>query len=129
MMRLRIGVMAVALGTSMMGCSSSHTFARFSLYHCDECDDFPTPAYGPGYSMMPGTYTPVGGVGPGDVKPPLGAGTAVEVAPPGQPTTTVTPPASTTPPATVAPPAITTPPVPPAAGPDPGAALGNPGVR
>jgi len=53
MMRLRNAVMAVVLGTGMMGC----TFSHYSVFHCDECDDFPMPAYGPGYSMMPGTYT------------------------------------------------------------------------
>jgi len=53
MVRLRYAVMAVVLGISVMGC----TFSRYSVFHCDECDDFPMPAYGPGYSMMPGTYT------------------------------------------------------------------------
>ena len=60
MVRLRHAVMAVALGTGAMGCaltqSPSHV-AHYSIWHCDECDDFPTPAYGPGYSMMPGSYT------------------------------------------------------------------------
>ncbi len=60
MVRLRNVVMAVALGTGAMGCalSQSHV-ARYSIWHCDECDDFPTPTYGPGNSMMPGTYTGV----------------------------------------------------------------------
>jgi len=53
MVRLRNAVMAMALGAGVMGCS----FAHYSLFHCDTCDDFPTPAYGPGYSMAPGTYT------------------------------------------------------------------------
>ena len=53
MVGLRNAMMAVVLSTGIMGCSFSH----FSLFHCDECDDFPTPAYGPGYSMVPGTYT------------------------------------------------------------------------
>jgi hypothetical protein len=53
MVRLRYVVTALALGTCAMGCSFSH----LSLFHCDECDDFPTPAYGPGYSMAPGSYT------------------------------------------------------------------------
>jgi len=60
MVRLRNALMAMALGTGVMGCYSSH-FAHYSPFHCDECDDFPTPAYGPGYSMMPGTYTGPGG--------------------------------------------------------------------
>ncbi len=42
MMKLRNAVMAVALGTGVMGCS----FAHWSIYHCDECDDFPMPAQG-----------------------------------------------------------------------------------
>jgi hypothetical protein len=53
MVRLRTAVLAAALSTGVMGCSFSHG----SIFHCDECDDFPTPGYGPGYSMMPGTYT------------------------------------------------------------------------
>jgi hypothetical protein len=46
-------IMALALSTGVAGCSHSHGF----IFHCDACDDFPTPGYGPGYSMMPGTYT------------------------------------------------------------------------
>ena len=57
MVRLRNALMAVVLGTGLAGC----TFAQGSLFHCDSCDDFPAPAYGPGYSMMPGTYTRSGG--------------------------------------------------------------------
>jgi len=53
MVKLRNAVMAVALGTGVMGCS----FAHWSIYHCDECDDFPMPAQGVTTSMMPGTYT------------------------------------------------------------------------
>jgi len=53
MARLRNAMMAVALSAGVTGCSFSH----LSLFHCDACDDFPTPAYGPGFSMMPGTYT------------------------------------------------------------------------
>jgi hypothetical protein len=53
MAKLRNTVMAVALGTGVMGCS----FAHWSLYHCDECDDFPMPAQSAAASMMPGTYT------------------------------------------------------------------------
>jgi hypothetical protein len=60
MVRFRHLVVAVALGTGVMGCALSQSpshIARYSIWHCDECDDFPMPAYGPGYSMMPGTYT------------------------------------------------------------------------
>ena len=56
MARLRNAVMAVALGAGMTGCSHL-TYSRISIFHCDACDDFPTPAYGPGFSMAPGTYT------------------------------------------------------------------------
>ncbi len=59
MVRLRNAVMVVMLATGLAGCASGHwpSIAHFSIWHCDTCDDFPTPAYGPGYSMMPGTYT------------------------------------------------------------------------
>jgi hypothetical protein len=60
MVKLRNTVMAVALGMSVTGCAltqSPTNIAHYSIWHCDECDDFPTPAYGPGFSMMPGSYT------------------------------------------------------------------------
>ncbi len=57
MVRLRNVLMAVALGTGVIGCTHPPTFAHFSLFHCSECDDFPTPAYGPNYSMAPGSYS------------------------------------------------------------------------
>ena len=59
MVRLRNAVMVFVLATGLTGCSSGHwpSIAHWSIWHCDSCDDFPTPAYGPGYSMMPGTYT------------------------------------------------------------------------
>ena len=113
MVRLRYAVMAVALGTGVMGCalSQSHV-AHYSIWHCDECDDFPTPAYGPGNTMMPGTYTgapprdrPEANQ-PGNSTPDLGA-----VPPPTQP-------AATTPL-----PAAPTPPTPPSASPGQGAAV------
>ncbi len=53
MVKLRNALMAVALGMGLIGCYSSH----WSIYHCDECDDFPLPAQGSPTSMMPGTYT------------------------------------------------------------------------
>ncbi len=53
MSKLRNTLMAVALGTGAMGCSFTH----WSVYHCDDCDDFPMPAQGMATSMMPGTYT------------------------------------------------------------------------
>jgi hypothetical protein len=121
MTRLRLGVMAVVLGTGMTGCGFSHfNIAHWSLWHCDECDDFPMPAYGPGYSMVPGTYTNVGPNATGEGNGNLNSTPAAELAPAGRPTT-VTPP-----PVTDAPPATTTPPVPPDAGPGPGAAVRQP---
>jgi hypothetical protein len=114
MVRLRHAVLALALGCGGVGCAFSQPdLAHFSIWHCDECDNFPTPAYGPGYSMMPGTYT---GAQPKD-KPevnqsPLGGADLGSVpAQSGQPPTQLAPPTTTTPPAT------TTPPLPPAASP------------
>ncbi len=117
MMRLRYGVMAVVLGTGMLGCSSSHfNIAHWSIYHCDECDDFPMPAYGPGFSMAPGTYTNVGGRPASEGNGPANSTPGpVELAPPGQPM-------PATPPATNAAPDTPTPPAPPVAAPGPGAA-------
>lgn len=58
MVRLRNALMAVALGTGVTGCAFSQSnVAHYSIWHCDECDDFPVPAYGSGDTMMPGTYT------------------------------------------------------------------------
>ncbi len=57
MVRLRNVLMAVTLGAGVMGCSHPPTYAHFSIFHCSECDDFPTPAYGPNYSMPPGSYS------------------------------------------------------------------------
>jgi hypothetical protein len=57
MVRLRNVLMAVALGTAVAGCSHPPTYAHWSLFHCSECDDFPTPSYGPNYSMAPGGYS------------------------------------------------------------------------
>ena len=57
MVRLRNVLMAVALGAGVVGCSHPPTYAHWSLFHCSECDDFPTPAYGPNYSMTPGSYS------------------------------------------------------------------------
>jgi hypothetical protein len=119
MVRLRQAVMAVALGTTVMGCTFSHSnVAHYSIWHCDECDDFPAPAYGPGNSMMPGTYT---GQPPRDrpetTKP---ADTGADRGPvaPSQP------PAASLPPATSTPPAVTTPPLMPSASP-PGLGAAN----
>ena len=111
MARLRDAVMVVALGTGVMGCafsqSQSHV-AHYSIWHCDECDNFPTPAYGPNFSMMPGSYTSPPAQDSLDSKRPataFGAGTANSGSVP-QPQQM---PTSTPAPATI------TPPTPPAA--------------
>jgi hypothetical protein len=111
MVRLRNAVMAVALGTGVMGCAFSQpNLGHYSIWHCDDCDDFPMPAYGPGYSMMPGTYTRPPAQGSLDPKQPAnGASDSESVAPPQQL------------PASVPAPATTTPPTPPAASPGLGA--------
>jgi hypothetical protein len=117
MARLRNVAMAVVLGTGVMGCN----FAHWSPFHCDNCDDFPAPAYGPDFSMMPGSYT---GLPPSDSTRssvpgastvPSGAG-AAQPATGGalQPTEEAPPPAP-----------ASTPPSPPAAGPGLGAAVRN----
>ena len=114
MVRLRNAVMAVAVGTGVMGCTLSDAQTRighYSPWHCDECDDFPMPAYGPGYTMMPGSYTRPPAQGSAEPRQPAnGATESDSVAPPQQL------------PASVPPPATTTPPTPPAAAPGLGAA-------
>jgi hypothetical protein len=61
MVRLRNAMMIVALAVGAFGCahgigSPGHDYAHWSIFHCSQCDDFPMPAYGPNYSMMPGSY-------------------------------------------------------------------------
>ena len=116
MLRLRNAVMAVAMGMGVMGCSSPSNIGHYSIWHCSECDDFPTPAYGPGYSMMPGTYTgPTARDSAGSNQP--------STASPNQPST-ATPNSGSAPPpqqqpdgAAPAPSTTITPPTPPAASP------------
>jgi hypothetical protein len=105
MARLRNAVMAVALGTCVTGCS----YAHWSLFHCDECDDFPAPAYGPDFSMMPGSYT---GLPPSDSGRPArpGASTAPSGGRAAQPVEEAPPPVP-------APAPASTPPAPPTAAP------------
>lgn len=62
MVRLRNALFIVALAAMGFGCAhwgGSHPidFEHLSLFHCSECDDFPAPAYGPNYSMLPGSYS------------------------------------------------------------------------
>jgi hypothetical protein len=113
MVKLRDAVMAVALGTGVMGCTLSGSQTRighYSPWHCDECDDFPTPAFGPGYSMMPGSYTrPPAQDSRGPKQPANGTTESDSVAPPQQL------------PASAPPGPTTTPPTPPAAAPGLGA--------
>jgi hypothetical protein len=88
MVRLRNVVMVFVLATGLAGCSFAHwspNIAHWSPFHCDSCDDFPMPAYGPNYSMMPGSYTgpPTPGLSGGrsDASTP----SAAEAAPAGTP--------------------------------------------
>ena len=118
MVRIRNAVMAVALGTGVMGCTLADSQTRighYSPWHCDDCDDFPMPAYGPGFSMMPGSYTRPQGQGSLDPKQPASDALDNETAPPPQQM-----------PANTPPPATTTPPPPPAASPGPGVGARQP---
>ena len=117
MVRLRNALMAVTLATGVMGCSHTRGYTHWSIFHCSECDDFPTPSYGPDNSMMPGTYS-----GPPPQGAPASSGTMVPPSsnvPPQNEEAVVPPPdARPTAPVTTPPPAasIPTPPAPPAAG-------------
>jgi hypothetical protein len=114
MVRLRNALMAFVLASGLTGCSAFHGggdwMARWSIFHCDSCDDFPAPAYGPDYSMMPGTYTGTTPPGLAGSAPPAASDSPAGAKP------------ATTPPAgIITPPAgITTPPSPPSATPGPG---------
>jgi hypothetical protein len=69
MVRLRNALMIVAMAAGAFGCaqwggtpghnsgSTQSGYAHWSIFHCSQCDDFPTPAYGPNFSMMPGSYS------------------------------------------------------------------------
>lgn len=62
MVRLRNALVMAAITVGGFGCShfhggNGHDYAHWSIFHCSECDDFPAPAYGPGGSMMPGSYS------------------------------------------------------------------------
>jgi hypothetical protein len=117
MVRLRNLLTALTLATGMMGCSHTHDYAHWSIFHCSACDDFPMPAYGPGYSMMPGTYA-----GPPAQNQPSSTGTMVPPssnAPPQNPEAITAPPeARPTAPITTPPPttSMPTPGTAPAAG-------------
>lgn len=61
MVRLRNALVMVAMAAGGFGCShfhggNGHDYAHWSIFHCSECDDFPAPAYGPGGTMVPGSY-------------------------------------------------------------------------
>ena len=68
MVRLRNAVMVFAVAVALAGCSTPHNWniAHISIWHCDSCDDFPSPANGPNDSMIPGTYTGPALPGTGD---------------------------------------------------------------
>ncbi len=125
MVRLRNAVMAVALGTGVMGCafsqSQSHV-AHYSIWHCDECDDFPMPAYGPGFSMMPGTYTRPPAQGSLDPKQSANGAADSDSVPPPQQLPASMPPSATPPTPPAASPGLGADARPPAAG---GARLPN----
>jgi hypothetical protein len=99
MVRFRGAIIAVILSAGLSGCSYSH----WSIFHCDSCDDFPTPGYGPDNSMMPGSYT--GAPAPGSSEAgvtaaPSASGSAPATAPPpGGPARAPAGPAGATPPA------------------------------
>ncbi len=110
MVRLRNAVMVFALAGGLAGCSAPHNWniAHISIWHCDSCDDFPSPSNGPNYSMIPGTYT--GGPVPGtsDTAAPAGSTPATGGTPamaPAAPAITPAPAApATTPPTPPSPP-------------------------
>src|SRR5262245_13573236 len=56
MVRLRNALSAVMLAAGVVGCSHTHDYAHFSIWHCSACDDFPVPSYGHN-TMTPGSYT------------------------------------------------------------------------
>ena len=63
MVRLRNAIGIIAMAAGVCGCAQDHQlykatgYHHWSVFHCGECDDFPTPAYGPNYSMAPGSYS------------------------------------------------------------------------
>jgi hypothetical protein len=57
MVKFRSALAAAAMATGVVGCSHTHDYAHWSIFHCSTCDDFPTPSYGPGFSTLPGTYS------------------------------------------------------------------------
>ena len=85
MVRLRNALMVFTLATGLAGCSSPHqwSIANISIWHCDTCDDFPSPAYGPNYSMMPGTYTGASAPGTSSAGQPAAGAPAASAAPAG----------------------------------------------
>jgi hypothetical protein len=107
MVRLRNTMIALVLATGVMGCAHSLDFGHWSIFHCSACDDFPMPAYGPGYSMMPGSYagsqpesTPSSTgtmVPPSSNRPAENAEAAVPATPPASTATPPNPPAADNP--------------------------------
>lgn len=62
MVRFRNALLTVALAAGAFGCahgdgSHRHDYAHWSIFHCSECDDFPTPGFGQQGSIVPGSYS------------------------------------------------------------------------
>jgi hypothetical protein len=99
MTKLRTAVMAIALAAGTTGCSHLQDLppSHWSIFHCSECDDFPTPSYGPNFTTTPGTYTGPQGTGPSlNEEMPTSSGVPNPTPPGLNPTT---PPAAPAPPA------------------------------
>ncbi len=66
MTKLRKAVLAIAVAAAPTGCSHLQDIppSHWSIFHCSECDDFPTPAYGPNFTTERGTYTGPDASGP-----------------------------------------------------------------
>ena len=108
MVRLRNALLAVTLASGLMGCAHMGDYAHWSIFHCSECDDFPTPAYGPNGSMMPGSYTgpqaqntPSASrmMTPPSSNAPAASNEAIQAPADERPMTTTPPPTTTSPPA------------------------------
>jgi hypothetical protein len=116
MVRLRKALMALMFFALVVGCSHTHDYAHWSIFHCSECDDFPMPSYGPNATGA-GTYSGPPPQGPSSasrmVTPPSSNAPVQSeeaiVAPPDERPTA---PAAAEPPTTTTP----TPPAPPSAG-------------
>jgi hypothetical protein len=116
MVRLRNALMIVALAAGAFGCAhlGGHTYEHWSPWHCSECDDFPTPAYGPQGGMMPGTYS--GPPPESESSSRMGTPTSSNATPLNNEAAVTPPEERPTPPTTTPPDMGNTPPTPPPAG-------------